>query len=138
MFKKHFDIKKPFGQSSMGEHLGIEFLEVGEDFLTARMPVDHRTTQPFGILHGGASVALAETVGSVASLLTLDSIQTHRAVGLEINANHIRPVSSGFVYAKAVPLHLGRTTHVWDIKITSEEQKLVCVVRFTVAIVEVK
>ncbi len=140
MFKKHIDInsKAPFGATSMAEHLGIEFLEVGEDFITARMPVDHRTQQPFGILHGGASVALAETLGSVASVLTLDDPTTQRAVGLEINANHIRPVSSGWVYAKALPLHLGRTTHIWDIKITSEEQKLVCVVRFTVAIVNAK
>ncbi len=140
MFKKHIDIngKAPFGTTSMAEHLGIEFLEVGEDFITARMPVDHRTQQPFGILHGGASVALAETLGSVASVLTLDDPTIQRAVGLEINANHIRPVSSGWVYAKALPLHLGRTTHIWDIRITSEEQKLVCVVRFTVAIVNVK
>ena len=140
MFKKHIDInnKAAFGTTSMAEHLGIEILEVGADFLTARMPVDHRTQQPFGILHGGASVALAETLGSVASVLTLDDPTTQRAVGLEINANHIRSVSSGWVYAKATPLHLGRTTHVWDIKITSEEQKLVCVVRFTVAIVNAK
>jgi 1,4-dihydroxy-2-naphthoyl-CoA hydrolase len=140
MFKKHIDItqKNMFGSTSMAEHLGIEFLEIGEDFVTARMPVDHRTHQPFGVLHGGASVALAETLGSVASFLTLEDPIAQRAVGLEINANHIRPVSSGWVYAKAIPLHLGRTTHIWDIKITSEEQKLVCVVRFTVAIVNVK
>ncbi|CAH0995775.1 Putative esterase [Emticicia aquatica] len=140
MFKKHIDItqKNMFGSTSMAEHLGIEFLEIGQDFVTARMPVDHRTHQPFGVLHGGASVALAETLGSVASFLTLENPIAQRAVGLEINANHIRPVSSGWVYAKAIPLHLGRTTHIWDIKITSEEQKLVCVVRFTVAIVNVK
>lgn len=138
MFKKHFDVSKPFGQPSLSEHLGIEIIEVGDDFVRARMPVDHRTTQPFGILHGGASVALAESLGSVASILTLDDPTTHRAVGLEINANHIRSVSSGFVYAKATPLHIGRTTHVWDIKITSEEEKLVCAVRFTVAIIEAK
>lgn len=140
MFKKHLDINNPnmFGSSSMAEHLGIEFLEIGEDFLTARMPVDHRTKQPFGVLHGGASVALAETLGSVASFLTLDDPTTQRAVGLEINANHLRSVNNGWVYAKAIPLHLGRTTHVWDIKITSEEQKLVCVVRFTVAIISAK
>ena len=85
MFKKHIDInsKAPFGATSMAEHLGIEFLEVGEDFITARMPVDHRTQQPFGILHGGASVALAETLGSVASVLTLDDPTTQRAVGLK-------------------------------------------------------
>jgi 1,4-dihydroxy-2-naphthoyl-CoA hydrolase len=140
MFNKNLDFTSisAAGNKSMGDHLGIEFLEIGEDFVTARMPVDHRTQQPFGILHGGASVALAESLGSVASFLTLTDSMTQRAVGLEINANHIRGVSSGWVYAKAIPLHLGRTTHVWDIKITSEEGKLVCVVRFTVAIISVK
>lgn len=137
MFKKHLDLEnlKTIGANSMGDHLGIEFVEIGENYVTARMPVDHRTTQPFGILHGGASVALAETLGSIASFMTLDDPTKQQAVGLEINANHIRSVSSGqWVYAKATPLHLGRTTHIWDIRITNEEQKLVCVVRFTVAI----
>jgi 1,4-dihydroxy-2-naphthoyl-CoA hydrolase len=140
MFNKNLDFTSlsSTGNKSMGDHLGIEFLEIGEDYVTARMPVDHRTQQPFGILHGGASVALAESLGSVASFLTLSDPMTQRAVGLEINANHIRGVSSGWVYAKATPLHIGRTTHVWDIKITSEEGKLVCVVRFTVAIIGVK
>ena len=126
------------GRSSMTDHLGIEFLEIGEDYVTARMPIDHRTQQPFGILHGGASVVLAESLGSVASYLTLENPNAFHAVGLEINANHIRSVSSGWVYAKATPLHIGRTTHVWDIKIMSETQKLVCVVRFTVAIIAAK
>ena len=126
------------GRSSMTDHLGIEFLEIGEDYVTARMPIDHRTQQPFGILHGGASVVLAESLGSVASYLTLNDPNAYHAVGLEINANHIRSVRSGWVYAKATPLHIGRTTHVWDIKIVSEEQKLICVVRFTVAIVAAK
>jgi 1,4-dihydroxy-2-naphthoyl-CoA hydrolase len=137
MFKKHLNLEnlKSIGTNSMSDHLGIEFVEIGEDSVTARMPVDHRTTQPFGILHGGASVALAETLGSIASFMTLEDPTKQQAVGLEINANHIRSVSSGqWVYAKAMPLHLGRTTHIWDIRITNEEQKLVCVVRFTVAI----
>ena len=141
MFKKHLDFEalKNINSNSMGDHLGIEFVELGEDYVIARMPVDHRTTQPFGILHGGASVALAETLGSIASVLTLDDPATQRAVGLEINANHVRPVSAGnWVYAKATPLHIGRTTHLWDIKITTEEQKLVCVVRFTVAVISAK
>ncbi|WP_435354219.1 hotdog fold thioesterase [Emticicia sp. SJ17W-69] len=140
MFNKNLNFTNisSTGNKNMVDHLGIEFLEIGEDFVTARMPVDHRTHQPFGILHGGASVVLAESLGSVASFLTLTDPTTQRAVGLEINANHIRGVSSGWVYAKATPLHLGRTTHVWDIKITSEEGKLVCVVRFTVAIIAVK
>lgn len=137
MFKKHLDFEKlkTLGTNSMSDHLGIEFVEIGEDYMTARMPVDHRTTQPFGILHGGASVTLAETLGSMASFMTLEDPTKQQAVGLEINANHIRSVSSGsWVYAKAIPLHMGRTTHIWDIKITNEDQKLVCVVRFTVAI----
>ena len=137
MFKNHlaFENLKTLNTNSMGEHLGIEFVEVAETFISARMPVDHRTCQPFGILHGGASVALAETLGSVASFLVIDDPTKQQAVGLEINANHIRSVCSGWVYAKAIPLHLGRTTHIWDIKITNEEEKLVCVVRFTVAII---
>jgi 1,4-dihydroxy-2-naphthoyl-CoA hydrolase len=140
MFKTHIDFSKaqPYSIPSMVQHLGIEFLEMGDDFMTARMPVDHRTHQPFGILHGGASVALAESLGSTASYFILDDPTTHHAVGLEISANHIRGVKSGWVYAKAIPLHIGRTTHVWDIKITSEEEKLVCAVRFTVAIVAAK
>ncbi|UTA67014.1 PaaI family thioesterase [Emticicia sp. 21SJ11W-3] len=141
MFKKHLDFEalRNLNSNSMGDHLGIEFVELGEDYVIARMPVDHRTTQPFGILHGGASVALAETLGSIASVLTLDDPTTQRAVGLEINANHVRPVSAGnWVFAKATPLHIGRTTHLWDIKITTEEQKLVCVVRFTVAIINAR
>jgi 1,4-dihydroxy-2-naphthoyl-CoA hydrolase len=102
------------------------------------MPVDHRTKQPFGILHGGASVVLAESLGSMASVMVLDDMEKQRAVGLEINANHIRSVSSGWVYGKATPIHIGRTTHIWDIRITSEEQKLVCVVRLTVANIDAK
>jgi 1,4-dihydroxy-2-naphthoyl-CoA hydrolase len=140
MFNKNLDFDKirTLGNSSMVEHLGIEFLEIGEDYATARMPVDHRTQQPFGILHGGASVALAESLGSTASFLALEDPTKFHAVGLEINANHIRGVSSGWVYAKATALHIGRTTHVWDIKITTEEGKLVCAVRFTVAIIAAK
>jgi 1,4-dihydroxy-2-naphthoyl-CoA hydrolase len=138
IFKNKFDLTKQFGEVSMGDHLGIEFVEIGEDFVSARMPVDHRTKQPFGILHGGASVVLAESLGSMASVMVLDDMEKQRAVGLEINANHIRSVSSGWVYGKATPIHIGRTTHIWDIRITSEEQKLVCVVRLTVAIIDAK
>lgn len=115
-------------------HLGIEFVDINSESLTARMPVDQRTTQPFGLLHGGASVALAESVGSFAGFLALrDSSKT--TVGLEINANHLRPVTSGFVYGVARPLHLGRNTQVWDIRINDEKGRLVCVARLTVAIV---
>ena len=125
---------QPLGDNTMGQHLGIEFTEVGEDFLKGRMPVDHRTRQPYGLLHGGASVALAETLGSVASAFVVDRRQ-YNAVGLEINANHLRGVREGFVAGIARPLHLGKTTHVWDIRIYDEKEKLVCVSRLTVAII---
>ncbi|HEY85383.1 MAG TPA: hotdog fold thioesterase [Chloroflexi bacterium] len=121
-------------QNTMSAHLGIEFTGVGADFVSAKMPVDQRTKQPFGILHGGASVALAETLGSVASSLCIDLNKAY-PVGLEINANHIRSVSEGYVYGSARPLHLGRRTHVWDIQIVNEDKKLVCVSRLTVMIV---
>lgn len=115
-------------------HLGIEFVAIDSESLTARMPVDARTTQPFGLLHGGASVALAESVGSFAAFLALrDDNKT--TVGLEVNANHLRPVTAGFVYGVARPLHLGRNTQVWDIRISDDHARLVCVARLTVAIV---
>ncbi len=140
MFKKHLKLEESeiFTKPTLSQHLGIEILEIGDEFVTARMPVDQRTHQPFGILHGGASVVLAETLGSVASYLTLDDPKHQRAVGLEINANHIRSVSSGWVYGKVTPIHVGRTTQIWDIKITNEEDKLVCVSRLTVAILSSK
>ncbi len=119
----------------MARHLGIEMVEVGLDFMTAKMPVDHRTIQRIGILHGGASLALAETVGSIAASYCIDR-ESSFIVGQEINANHIRSVREGFVYARATPLHLGRTSHVWDIRITNEEGKLVCISRFTVAVLK--
>ena len=121
--------------NTMGAHLGIEFTEIGENFLKARMPVDDRTRQPYGLLHGGASATLAETLGSVASAYVIDMKQYY-CVGLEINANHIRPARDGYVYGTATPLHLGRTTHVWDIRIHDTREKLVCVSRLTVAILK--
>ncbi len=114
-------------------HLGMEFVEVGDDYLTMKMPVDQRTKQTFGILHGGASCALAETCGSVAANLCVD--QEHRAVGMEINANHIRPMKDGWVYAKSWPYHLGRSSQIWHIEIFTEEGKLVCVSRLTLSVV---
>lgn len=117
----------------MARHLGIEMTEVGPDYMTAKMPVDHRTIQRIGILHGGASLALAETVGSIAASYCVDRERSY-IVGQEINANHIRPVREGFIYATATPLHLGKSSQVWDIKIRNEENKLVCVSRFTVAV----
>ena len=125
------------GDGTMGAHLGIAFTEVGENYLKASMPVDERTRQPYGLLHGGASVALAETLGSVGSALVINPDEFY-CVGLEINANHIRGVREGFVYGTALPLHLGNSTHVWDIKIHDEKEKLVCVSRLTVAILKRK
>jgi len=119
---------------TMAAFLGIEFMGSGEDWLQARMPVDHRTHQPFGRLHGGASVALAETVGSVAASMTLDPAVSV-GVGMEINANHIRPVKDGFVIATATPEARGRTTQVWSIRITDERDRLVCICRLTVAVI---
>ena len=116
------------------QHLGIEVLEVGEDFIRGRMPVDHRTHQPFGLLHGGASVALAETLGSMAASLCIDPA-TQMAVGLEINANHLRAVTAGWVIGTARPIHVGRSTQVWDIRIENETGQPVCISRLTMAVV---
>lgn len=118
---------------TMVHHLGIQFTEVGDDFLKATIPVDHRTHQPMGILHGGASVALAETMGSVGAYLTVD-MATQSVVGLEINANHIRSVKSGQVTGIARPVHLGRTTQIWEIRITDEAERLTCISRITLAV----
>ena len=122
-------------RNTMIEQLGIEITSVGESHINAKMPVDHRTHQPFGLLHGGASVALAETLGSVAAQCTLTDSNKY-CVGLEINANHIKSVKSGFVYGKASPIHLGQRTQVWEIRITNEQQELVCVSRITMAIID--
>jgi len=119
----------------MIEHIGIEFLEIGDDYIKARMPVDHRTIQPLGFLHGGASVALAETLGSVAAYLCVDASQK-TCVGLDINANHIRAVTSGFVYGIVRPIHIGGLTQVWEIRITNEQDKLVCISRITMAVLD--
>jgi len=124
-----------FGKQTMGEHLGIRFSEVGENYLKGTMPVDHRTIQPYGLLHGGASVALAETLGSVAAAMVIDPEQ-FICVGQEINANHIRGVRNGLVTGVASPIHLGSSSHVWEIKIYDEVEKLVCISRLTVAILK--
>lgn len=112
-------------------HLGIEFIELGPDFLRGRMPVDARTKQPYGLLHGGASAVLAETLGSVAAGLCIDAGQ---AVGIEINCNHVRGVTEGWVIGTARPLHVGRSTQVWDIRIEDERGRLVCASRLTLAV----
>jgi 1,4-dihydroxy-2-naphthoyl-CoA hydrolase len=124
-------------RGNMVGFLGIEFTEVGTDYVCARMPVDERTRQPMGLLHGGASVALAETLGSIAAYCTIDADKQY-CVGLDINANHIRGVSEGFVHGKASPLHLGRSTQVWEIRITDEAGKLVCISRLTMAVLDRK
>lgn len=122
------------GKGTMGEYIGIEWKELGDDFLKATMPVDHRTKQPYGLLHGGASCVLSETIGSVASAMVIDHTR-FACVGLEINANHVRSAREGFVTGIAKPLHLGANTHVWDVRIYDEWDKLVCVSRLTVAII---
>lgn len=126
------DELKERSKNTMVEHLGIEFLEIGEDYLTAKMPVDHRTKQPAGLLHGGASVALAETLGSVAARLCLEK-ETKGIVGIEVNANHIRSVSDGWVTGITKPIHIGKTTQIWEVKIYNDQHKLVCISRLTVA-----
>ncbi|MHA8061720.1 hotdog fold thioesterase [Aquirufa beregesia] len=123
-----------FSKGNMIEHLGIEFLEVHPAYFTARMPVDHRTKQPFGLLHGGASVVLAETMGSIATMLVAKDPATMKAVGVEINANHLKAVREGWVIGTCSPIRIGRTMHVYDIKIHNEQGDLVCVSRLTVAI----
>ena len=115
---------------NMDKHLDIEIVEIGDDFIVGRMPVIEKTKQPYGILHGGASCVLAESIGSTAAALTLDGAKKY-PVGIEINANHISSPTNGHVYAKAVPVHVGGSTSVWNIDITDDQQKRVCYVRFT-------
>lgn len=126
-----------FRNKNMGDALGIEFTEVGDDFLRGEMPVDDRTRQPFGILHGGASCVLAETLGSVAAWMCIDP-KTQFAVGLDINANHIRSVREGKVIGTARPIHIGGSTHIWEIDIRDEEDRRVCISRLTVLIKDVR
>ena len=120
--------------NSMIDHLGMRITEIGDDFIRGTMPVDQRTKQPFGLLHGGASVALAETLGSLAGTMCLDAAK-EMAVGIDINANHVRAVTGGVVTGTARPLHVGRNTQVWDIRIENEDGKLVCISRLTLAVV---
>ena len=125
------------GKGTLVEHLGIEVTAIGDDFLKARMPVDQRTVQPFGLLHGGASVALAETLGSIAALLCVNQAEKV-CVGLEINANHVRSARSGSVTGTARPVHIGGTTQVWQTDIVDEQARLVCVSRMTLAVLDRK
>lgn len=124
-------------KNNMAESLGIEITEITQNSVKGKMPVDHRTKQSMNILHGGASAALAETLGSIASNLMVDTTK-YACVGLDINANHLRPVSSGFVFAEAKPIHIGKKTQVWSIEIKNEEGKMVCISRLTMAVVELK
>lgn len=132
-FKNDINLEKlnQISTNTMNELLGIRITEIGENFIKATMPVDKRTHQAYGILHGGASAALAETLGSIGSVIIVDPEQ-YICVGVEINANHIRSVRDGFVTGTAVPLHIGASSHVWDIKILDKNEKLVCVSRLTV------
>ncbi|GAA0192137.1 hotdog fold thioesterase [Fulvivirga kasyanovii] len=130
------DINK-MNKNTMMEHLGIEFTGIGPDYITAKMPVDSRHHQPYGLLHGGASVALAETLGSVAAHCSIDTSK-YFCVGLEINANHLKGVRSGYVFGKSTPIHIGKSTQVWEIRITNEQDELVCVSRITMAVLEQK
>jgi 1,4-dihydroxy-2-naphthoyl-CoA hydrolase len=122
-------------RGTMGEHVGIVITEIGDDFLRGTMPVDHRTKQPMGVLHGGASVVLAESLGSIAGILSIDSSR-FACLGQEINANHLRPVTAGLVIGTARPYHIGARSHVWAIEIRDERGKLTCVSRLTLAIVD--
>jgi 1,4-dihydroxy-2-naphthoyl-CoA hydrolase len=123
-----------FSKDTMVEYLGINIIEIGDDYLKASMPVCAKTHQPMGMLHGGASVALAETVGSIAAFMAAPP--GRRCVGLEVNANHLSMVKSGLVFATGKPLHIGRSTQVWDVRITDESGKIVSVSRITMAVLD--
>jgi 1,4-dihydroxy-2-naphthoyl-CoA hydrolase len=129
------DEMQQYSRGSMTEHLDLRFTEIGPDYLRATMPVDHRTVQPFGLLHGGASVTLAETLGSVAATHCVDMSRFY-CVGIEINANHVRSARGGRVTGTARPIHLGKRSHVWDIRIEDEQGRLVCISRLTVSVLE--
>ena len=136
-FKKDLSLADftELGKQTIAEVLDIRFTEVGADFIKATMPVDHRTHQPYGLLHGGASCVLAETLGSIASAKVIDP-EKFICVGIEINANHIRSVRTGLVTGITTPIHIGASTHVWDIKIFDEREKLICISRLTIAILK--
>lgn len=124
-------------QNTLIEHLAIEITAIGDDFITAKMPVDRRTVQPFGLLHGGASVVLSETLGSIAAMLCVNSAEKV-CVGLEINANHIRAARSGYVVGTVRPVHVGNSTQIWQTHIVDEQERLVCISRLTVAVLDRK
>jgi 1,4-dihydroxy-2-naphthoyl-CoA hydrolase len=134
--KPDIDTINNSGKGTLTDHLGIEFIEIGDDYMVAKMPVDSRTIQPFRLLHGGASVVLAETLGSLASTLCID-LSKYQPVGIEINANHLRSVrEGGVVFGRVTAVRVGRSLHVWQIDITDEKGRLNCVSRLTVSIIE--
>jgi 1,4-dihydroxy-2-naphthoyl-CoA hydrolase len=137
IFRKDVTLEAINGLSknTMAEQIGIEFTAIGEDYMEAIMPVDKRTHQPFGLLHGGASVALAETMGSVAATCCIDSTKQF-CVGLEINANHLKGAREGFVKGITKPIHIGKKTQVWEIRIYNQKEELVCISRITMAVLE--
>lgn len=130
------DILNGLMRNTAGAHLGLEFLEVGDDFIVGRIPVDDRTRQPYGLLHGGVSVVLAETLGSCGAAFAAP--EGHQAVGLDINANHLRGVKSGWVTGTARPVHIGRTTQVWQIDLRNESGDMTCTSRITMAVLAPK
>ncbi|TAH08095.1 MAG: hotdog fold thioesterase [Sphingobacteriia bacterium] len=138
-FKKNISLADFEGmqRNTLDNHLGIELTEIGPDFLKARMPVDDRTKQPFGLLHGGASLVLAETLGSFGAAMVID-LNEFICVGQEINANHLRSVRSGFVTGISRPIHIGSSSQVWDIKIYDDHERIICVSRITVAVMKKK
>ena len=121
-------------QNTMTSAIGIEITDLGDDYICGKMPVDHRTKQPFGVLHGGASVVLAETLGSISGGIKVYN-NNETVVGIEINANHLKSVHDGWVYGKATPIRIGKKIQVWEIKITNEENDLVCISRLTLAVI---
>ena len=139
IFPEHVQLEalNEMNKGCLVDHLGIEFTEIGADYIEAKMPVDHRTKQPMGLLHGGASVALAETMGSIAATLQID-MKTQAVVGVEINANHLGSVREGYVIARVTPVHIGRSTQVWNIAIKNENGKKVAVSRITIAVLDLK
>ena len=130
------EILTEFEQVSMGGHIGIEYIEKGDDYLIARMPVNEKTQQSFGLLHGGASAALAESLGSVSSHLCLDPKAGKSVVGIELQVTHMKSATSGFVYGKVTPIKLGRKLHFWQIQITDENEKLICHGKLTTMIID--
>lgn len=139
IWKEKIDIEEATKRSkdTMVEYLGIEFIDIGDDYITARMPVDHRTHQPIGIMHGGASCVLAETVGSIAANYCVDHTKNY-CVGLAINTNHISSIRDGYVFGTAKPYHIGRSTQVWGIEIVDENKRLISINRLTMAVLDRK